>query len=147
MTSGDIKPYDALDPEQVAAMHDHIVAFLLEEAERAGREPDQLSFLEETGYPTEAPEERPIDTPPERKAHAIEASGQLVLEYETRPDAESEPKRPQPARQRRPAAPQPSATPARPRGWKRPKARTARQKAARDSRPDLKPWPYGSRED
>jgi hypothetical protein len=30
---------------------------------------------------------------------------------------------------------------------RRPKARTYKEKAARDSRPDLKPWPYGTRED
>lgn len=30
---------------------------------------------------------------------------------------------------------------------RRAKARTYKEKAARDSRPDLKPWPYGTRED
>jgi len=142
MISGDIKPDNIPDPAEVEAMHAHIAELLADEFQRAGDEPDELEFLRDRGYPTTLPTEGTTETAPEQRAYTVEASGQLVLEYETRPDPEPEAAEPASSTPR-PATP----PPARPRGWRRPRATTTRQKAARDSRPDLKPWPYGSRED
>lgn len=149
MISGDIKPGDTLDPEDIEAMHAHISDFLLEERERTSGEPDELRFLEDTGYPTTVPEEGSVAAVPEQQVHAAEASGQLLLMYETGAGSESDASETSGTTPAPPQAEPPRTTtpPSKPRGWQRPKARTPGQKAARDSRPDLKPWPYGSRED
>jgi len=123
-----IGPGECIDPERAATVRSDMLAFL-QEQDTADADFDVLADI---GYPAIAAlvefevqaAGEPADAEPERLP--VEDEPEL-----TGAPAEKPTEKPGPAARRR----------------KRPKARTWRERAAADSRPDLMPFPYGTRED
>lgn len=128
----------AITPEDERRMHREVADFLLEQI-AAGAEPEDLEDLGHTEIPEPGEGETGSD---EERAEAAERSGRLLVTREVAAPASD---RPAQRRQRRPRSQHPQG----PKFRKRPRARTSREKMARDRAvgDSKKPWPYGSKED
>lgn len=124
---------ELIDPFEIARMHIHIAEFLSEQA-LAGADMDVLADL---GYP-------PMDGTADFEVHAEVRTEGWAAGDDTDRQAEPETTEASAAS----AAPANPAAGKAPAGYKgRRKSRRPRDLAAGDMRPDLKPFPYGTKED